>query len=84
MSETKDRSEYFREYRKRNLDRINKQQRERYLNKKLGIKKQKTVSHLLIQMSKEKQERINRMTPKRRERRRRLQEVIYQELKACT
>lgn len=84
MTVKKDRAEYYREYRKRNLERLKQKQKERYMNKKLGIKKQEFVDPILIEMKHNKQERINNMTVKRKKRRQRLQELIFRELEACS
>lgn len=84
MTVKKDRTEYYREYRKRNLERLKQKQKERYMNKKLGIKKQEFVDPILIEMKHNKQERINSMTVRRKRRRQRVQELIFRELEACS
>ena len=84
MTVNKDRTEYYREYRKRNLERLKQKQKERYMNKKLGIKKQEFVDPILIEMKYNKQERINSMTVRRKRRRQRVQELIFRELEACS
>lgn len=84
MTVKKDRTEYYREYRKRNLERLKQKQKERYMNKKLGIKKQEFVDPILIEMKYNKQERINSMTVRRKRRRQRVQELIFRELEACS
>ncbi|WP_414053875.1 hypothetical protein ACMGE6_11415 [Macrococcus equi] len=84
MTVKKDRSEYYREYRKRNIERIKLKQKERYMNKKLGIKKEEFVDPILIEMKHNKQERINNMSVRRKKRRQRVQELIFRELEACS
>lgn len=73
----------MKEYRRRNLERLKQKQKERYMNKKLGIKKQEFVDPILIEMKHNKQERINSMTVRRKIRRQRLQEAIKHELMMC-
>lgn len=75
------RAEYFKEYRKRNIDRIKEQNKKAYLRRKERLsEEQQYYKELLVYLEQNKRLRIANMSPGRLRRKEQRQQQIYREL----